>query len=474
MMRAPGFTGLLLSIWLFAFSPAAAPAGTKAGAKAPAPAPTIALIGGTLVDVADFGRSTKDVADAVVVVRGGEIVAAGPRRSVKIPAGARRLDVKGKYIVPGLVDSFAALGNQSHANAYLYMGVTSIVGVDGRPRRPDLFRKADPSPRIYPLGIVGYGPKGDEEVELGEAETMAQIEAAARNGARILLIHYPITPEGTARIVKKARELGLGTIGELGLTTYRQGIAAGIPAFVHTIRYSLELASPELRAAVAQEPFGAPRTELYNQLIRWDPNDPKLAEYAALLAASPVVLIPTLSTVYLDLKEHGNPWREPVARILDPKDLYLAANPATGNRDQVPGEAAERFPDGSAEALMRIEDRYRRAGAKYLAGSGTTAFGTMPGISLHTELELLTARVGLPPRQALAAATSNFGATFGWKKMGQVKAGYNADLLVLDADPLADIHNLKQIDIVMLNGRILDREKLLSVGHPPAVAPGPH
>jgi imidazolonepropionase-like amidohydrolase len=437
----------------------------SASKGAPPPPPEIALVGGTLVDVSDFGRSTKDVADAVVVVRGGEIVAAGPRRSVKIPAGARRLDVSGKYIVPGLIDSFAALGNQSHANAYLYMGVTSIVGVDGQPRRPALFLKADPSPRIYPLGIVGYGPKNDEFVELGEAEMIAQIEAAARDGAKILLIHYPITPEGTARIVKKARELGLGTIGELGRTTYREAVQAGVPAFVHTSRYMLELASPEMRAAMAQEPFGAPRTEFYQQIVHWNPDDPKLAEYASFLAASPVVLIPTLSTVYLDLPDHRNPWQEPVAKILNPKDLYLAANPATGQRDPVPTEASESFPAGFAESLLRIEERYRRAGVKYLTGSGTTAFGTMPGISLHTEIELLTSRVGLPPRQALAAATSNFGAIFGWKKIGQVKAGYNADLLVLNANPLEDIHNLKNIQTVILNGQILDREKLLAVAH---------
>jgi imidazolonepropionase-like amidohydrolase len=110
---------------------------------------------------------------------------------------------------------------------------------------------------------------------------------------------------------------------------------------------------------------------------------------------------------------------------------------------------------------LRIEEQYRRAGAKYLAGSGTSAFGTMPGISLHTELQLLT-RIGLPPRQALAASTSNFGEIFRWAKVGQVKAGYNADVLVLDANPLEDIRNLKKIRMVILDGRILDREGLLT------------
>ena len=75
-------------------------------------------------------------------------------------------------------------------------------------------------------------------------------------------------------------------------------------------------------------------------------------------------------------------------------------------------------------------------------------------------MKLLT-RIGLTPRQALAAATSNFGELFGWKNVGQVKSGKNADLLVLDENPIRDVSNLKKIRMVILNGEILDRNKLL-------------
>src|SRR6185295_9402575 len=227
-MRISVLTTLLLSSFLLG-SPSPSPAAVKAG-SAPPPSVT-ALIGGTIVDVANYGRSSGDVQDGVVVLRGGTIVAAGPRKSVKIPAGARRIDVSGKYIVPGLTDCFGALGKQAHANAYLYMGVTSIVGVDGKPRRPDLYLKANPSPRIYPLGVVGYAERDDAVVLSSEAEIPKEIETAAQRGIKVLLIHYPITPDRTAQIVKKAHELGLGTIGELGLTTYEEAIRAGVDAF---------------------------------------------------------------------------------------------------------------------------------------------------------------------------------------------------------------------------------------------------
>src|SRR5262249_15147612 len=128
------------------------------GAAGPAPTErprALVLDGGTLIDVSHFGRSEADIRDARVVIRGGAIVAAGPRKDVGIPPGARFVDVRGRFIVPGLIDGFASLGSQAQANAYLYMGVTSIIGLGEDDRRPPLFRSAKPGPRIYRLEDVG-------------------------------------------------------------------------------------------------------------------------------------------------------------------------------------------------------------------------------------------------------------------------------------------------------------------------------
>jgi len=85
----------------------------------------------------------------------------------------------------------------------------------------------------------------------------------------------------------------------------------------------------------------------------------------------------------------------------------------------------------------------------------------MPGISMHTELELLV-RLGLTPREALAAATSNYAEEFGWHELGLVEAGRRADILILDADPTADISNSRKIRSVILDGAILDRAPILN------------
>jgi len=86
--------------------------------------------------------------------------------------------------------------------------------------------------------------------------------------------------------------------------------------------------------------------------------------------------------------------------------------------------------------------------------------GTMPGISLHTELELLV-RLGLSPREALAAATNNYALQFGWNELGLIAADRRADILVVDADPTANIWNARRISTIIFNGEPLDRNSLL-------------
>jgi hypothetical protein len=449
------------------------------GAAQPQNVRPIALVGGTVVDVSDFGATNRDLRDAAVIVEKGRIVAVGPRASTPVPKGAEVIDAAGTFIVPGLHDMFATINNQAYANAFLYMGVTGIVGSDEPGgRRGPLFTSANPAPRIYKLDDVqGYDGSGVTPPprtvadllargrKLSAAEVTEHIDDLARDGVKVLLLHYTVTPDQIQAAAAHARQLGLGTIGELGATSYPDAIAAGVMAFVHTSRYSLELAPPDLRAAVAAAPFGPPRIRYYEYLRGIKTDDPALVRYAAMLAEKHVALLPTLSLNYLDLPGHRNPWNEPVAALLDPADIHLPADRKTGARAEVPSAPSDAVPPGFSEHLIDIESQYCKAGARYLAGSGTDAFGTMPGISLHTELELLV-KVCLTPRQGLAAATGNIGAVFGWRDVGQVRAGFNADLLVLDADPTVDVANLRKIRRLMVAGEFIDRDALLRLALP--------
>jgi hypothetical protein len=429
---------------------------TWLASQAPAADRPLVLTGGTIVDLPAAGEKPVDVRDSVIVIRGGGIVAAGPRAAVPIPEGARVVPIEGAFVVPGLNDVFAGLNSQAQANAYLYMGVTSIVGSDEPGgRRGALFRQARPAPHVRPLGVVGRRRVEHVATPPTREDVLEQVEDAARQGAQVLLLYYHLTPEQTRLVVRRARDLRLATIGELGDTTYSQAIEAGVDAFVHSSRYGLELAPAGMRAAVARDPFGAPRTAFYEFLARLDPDAPSVGAWGRRLAASRAALIPTLSLYALGLPGHDNPWKEKVAAILDPKDIHLPADRETGEPPPSPG-----VPEGLSQSVVRIERRYRRAGARYLAGSGTSAFGTLPGVSLHNELKMLV-DLGLSPREALAAATRSVGEAFRWPKVGLVKGGYDADLLVVDADPAADVRNLKMIRMVIQGGGIVDREALL-------------
>ena len=438
--------------------------------------PAIALVGGTLLDVSNFGHSARDIPDAAVVVRDGKIEAAGPRTLVKVPKDAKVIDYKGTYILPGLIDGFAGLNNQAQANAWLYMGVTTIVGLQDS-RRGFLKFDAHPSPHIYPLDLAGsvdsysflmsiprWSSKvknADDSVQLDESETKAQIEDLARLGTRAILLGHELTADKTRFIIAESHLLALVTYGEFIATPYSDALKDGVDNLLHMSRYELGLIPPRLQEPLVQDPEGAALGPAYDYLRQIQPSDPSVAAYAKQISAAGSTLMPTLSLSYLQLPNHRNLWKEPAAAILDRKGLHLPSNPATG-------EATVKYSPDDARHLTMEDDaqffainRALQVGhSPNLTGTGSPAFGTMPGISMHTELELLV-RLGLTPREALAAATSNYSDRFAWHELGLVEAGRRADLLILAADPTADIANSRKIHSVMLNGVILDRDALL-------------
>ncbi len=442
-MRIPVVLGLLLLL-----------ISVTVGAEAEAD--VIAIRNATVIDVGDYGTSEADIPDAVVIVDGARIAAVGRAGTVDIPAGASVIDARGGYLVPGLIDCFAAMNHQAQANAYLAMGVTTILGVESTRRGP-LDLDSDPSPEIRRLGEVGY-----EAAPLADLLTTVEAEKAA--GVSALLVMYRVTPEQMPAIVDRAHELDLPVIGELARTGYLEASAMGVDAFVHTTRYSLGLASDDLRRGVDAEPFSndldSAKWRYYQQLPELARNTEAVGAYGAEIARGGAALLPTLSLGYLDRPGHSNPWNEPVSAILDERDIHWPADRSTGEHEYAP-EYAAAYRD-VALAEIALDTGYFAAGCRYLAGSGSDVWGTMPGISLHHELESLVA-IGHSPRQALAAATSNPAEVFGWSKLGRIAPGMRADLLILGSDPRADVGNLKDIDGILLAGKVLDRDELMTV-----------
>ena len=454
-------------------------------------APPLVLEGGTIIDVTDWGHSANDLRDSVVYIRDGRILAVGPRGALPIPKGSKVIDCTGKYLIPGLIDGFAGMNSQGQANANLYMGVTTVVATQDD-RRGAIDSHANPSPHLYLVDGIGStddwsllinrpewaqklrNPTG-RAVELSPEDTARELAETAKLGTRVLRLGHDLTAANTQWIIEHAHQMGLITYGEFVSTPYKVAIQAGVDALLHMSRYELGVIPDELQQPLMDDPEGSASRTAYGYAERLPPTDYRLRLYAHFLAAHPTALIPTLSLFYLRLPNHRNLWQEPAAQLLDPKGLNLPPDPKTGEAIYpIPSwsrhlplssqrwleENARKKADLEASKLWAINQAIFEAYPHYLAASGAPALGTMPGISMHTELEMLV-RLGLSPREALAAATNNYAEQFHWTELGQIAAGRRADILVLDADPTINVWNTRRINTLLLDGNQIDRDSLL-------------
>ncbi|HUN73210.1 MAG TPA: amidohydrolase family protein [Steroidobacteraceae bacterium] len=441
--------------------------------------PEVALVGGTLIDVDNFGETTADLVDSTVLIRGEVIVAVGRRSQVAIPPGARIVDVHGEYIIPGLIDGFAAQRSQGQANAHLAMGITTIIGMSDD--RRGLLLDEDPQPHIKRLeDVTGYdlsgldpAPESIGEIRargrrLGPTELAAYVDTKAWDGDTVLWLGYSLDLEQLRAVVAAARRHKLATIGELGHASYVEAAEAGVQAFVHMERFMTEVAPPALRHALADDPFPARPSALGSQFETFlgslSPSAPEVRQYAARLAHTHAALVPT-TTLYVSGTEvdRHNPWASEIGPLVDPHDVHAPLDPATGTQPRSrlrPREARDRELK-ETEALMRVQSAFIAKRVAFLAASGTTAFGVLPGDGLHWEMHLLT-RLGLSPRQALAAATGNYARVFGWTDRGRIAPGCLADIVVLAKSPVESIDNSRAITRIYLAGRELDRPQLLT------------
>jgi len=461
------------------------------GQLKPSAAEPLVLVGGTVVDVTDWGHSAKDMQDAVVIVRDGRITDVGPRGAITIPKGARVIDCTGKYLIPGLVDGFAGMNSQGQANANLYMGVTTVVASQDD-RRGKIDFAVNPSPHLYLVDSIGttddwsllanrpeWAARLKEASlpgELSPEDTLKQLNETAKLGTRVLWLGHNLTAANTQWIIARAHQIGLVTYGEFVSTPYSVGIEAGVDVLLHMSRYELGVIPDELQRPLVDSSEGPAANTAYDYSERLPPTDTHLKLYAQTIAKHHAALMPTFSLYFLQLPGHRDLWKEPAAVVLDPKKMFVPSNPATGEMDYPIPNWTRRMPgvvqryeednqrkkaDQTAMRLWRINQTIFSAYPHYLAASGASVFGTMAGISMHTELEMLV-RLGLSPREALAAATNNYSIQFGWNELGQIAPGRRGDILVVDGDPTVSIWNVRRISTLIMDGNVIDRDALLT------------
>jgi len=393
---------------------------------------TVALVGATLVD----GTGAAPVPNATVVVADGRIVAAGAAEHVAIPAGARRVDVRGKTIVPGLWDMHTHLNQIEWAPVYLAAGVTTVRDMGNEVPFITALRRSVQAgrtvgPRMLLAGLVdGGGPNAFGAVQ---AETPDEGVGAVRLyhglGFEQMKLYSLLKPEVVAAICREAHRLGMTVTGHV--PTALSLLAAVDSGMDH----------------IAHLP------------IRGDPASDSVRHIIAVLKERGTVIDPTAS--WGELLGHST--TVPVASfqpVIDRLPPVLAQRITAMGTANIDAAAA----NGRLDRTLSIIGALYRAGVPIVAGTDEG----IPGFSVYREIELY-AKAGMSPMDALRSATAVPAKAMGIEaELGTIEAGKRADLVVLDANPLDDISNIRSVRLVMTGGRLYASAALWrSVGFKP-------
>jgi len=448
--------------------------------------PPLAIVGATLVD----GTGAAPVRDAVVVTRNGRIACAGARMSCPVPPDADTIRATGKWIVPGLIDThvhfsqtgwvdgrpdaldlrarypYETVEAELHRRpdrffrSYLCSGVTSVFDVGGYPWTLDLQTRTGRSttaPRVVAAGPLLSTidpwlnlPDQRQFIYMADEATVRQaVRAHKAWGAAAIKVWYimPPQPPDTARMSAlvhaagdEARKVGLPLIVHAtGLWEAKDALRAGARVLVHSV-WSAPVDDEFLALARRAGAIYVPTLTVpdgYGQVTARH----FLPDRGALRCVDRATRAKAFATDTVALAQRAPlSIRQRLGRIV---------------RSLAPGLGSTRRHDQGALNLKRVFD----AGIPVALGTDAGNPLTLHGASVFRELEAMQAS-GLAPRDVLVAATRSAARALDLDSTGTVTGGAVADLLVLDADPLADIRHLRDIALVIHRGEAYTRREL--------------
>ena len=384
-----------------------------------------------------------------VVVRNGTIAAVGPVDEVPIPEDAIVVDGTDRYLMPGLAEMHAHVPDADspeigrYFNLYVANGVTMIRGMLGRPSHISL-RESLEQGKVFGPRLVTSGPSvNGRSVESAEqARRMVREQHAA--GYDFIKVHPGPTREEFEAVAETANALGMPFAGHVPVAVgVRRALELGMATIDHLDGYFAALLPP---GSPGSGGFGG----FFDVFLADEIDVERIAGLAAATAGAGTWNVPTEVLIEQVVDD------TPIAELRNrPEMRYVPAELVDRWAQAKASQLADRDYDPDV-ARLAIELRRRlilelhRAGAGLLLGSDSPQIFNVPGFSLHRELDVLVA-AGLTPYEALRTGTVAV-AEFLGTKTGIVAVGHDADLVLLDANPLEDIGNSRRIHGVMLRG----------------------
>jgi hypothetical protein len=435
--------------------------------QSPAPAqPSVAVTHVTVID----GTGAKPKADQTVLVSGERIVAVAPSRKLKPLPDARLIDGTGKFLIPGLWDMHVHMTEMPHfSELCIANGVTGVRDMFGDMTNIVAARKAiaggKPGPRIVAAGRLIDGPKPvwPGSITAKDAEAgRAAVLTAKQEGSDFIKVYSLLPRDAYFAIAAEARRQDMVFAGHVPeAVNAAEASDAGQKSIEHLSGIGLACSTHETELRrVGPSQFSETNPVYYLTTLMETCDEKKAQALFARFKRNHTWQCPTLTV--LDILSHmddGNLTNDYRLRYMDAEMLKYWDTRAHPGFTKTPPETW---------AVIHRTDRFRRdlvakmhrAGVDFLAGTDTPGPYCFPGFSLHDELARLV-EAGLSPMEALQAATINPARYFDrLNELGTVQPGKMADLVLLEANPLQDIHNTKKIHAVIANGRFYDRAAL--------------
>lgn len=409
--------------------------------------------------------------DQTIVVSGGRIQAIGDAGSIRIPDGARILDLPEYTVIPGLVgmhDHIFYPAAPAHYNTlaysaprlYLAGGVTTIRTTGSLEPYTELnLKKAIatdrvPGPKMHVTSpyLEGRGAFTLQMHELGgPEEARRMVDYWTDAGVDDFKAYTNITKAELAAAIEEVHKRGLKITGHLCSVGFREAAALGIDNLEHGLVVDTEFVSGK------QTDVCPSSREARERLLELDVAGPEIRETIRQLVARNVAVTSTLPVFETSVPGRP-PLRQQVLDVMAPdiRIAYLTRRARIGQAGESPAAALLRKE-------MDFEREFVKAGGLLLAGPDPTGYGgVVPGFGDQREVELLV-EAGFTPEEAVRIATFN-GATYlgALDRIGTLEAGKQADMVLIKGNPTKDISDIEKVETVFKDGIGYDSARLIA------------